>query len=45
MERKCKAFPKGIPEEIFDKGKTHYKPVKGQEGEFFLRKQKIIMAL
>jgi hypothetical protein len=29
----CKAFPKGIPENIWLKGKDHSKPMKDQEND------------
>jgi hypothetical protein len=33
-KQKCKAFPDGIPNDIFDADKTHDKLVEGQTGDF-----------
>ncbi len=32
LERRCKAFPRGIPEEIWDGKNDHRKPVRGDHG-------------
>ena len=37
IELICIAFPNGIPDNVISKG--HYKPVKGQEGEFVYTKE------
>lgn len=38
-ENTCKAFPKGIPEEIFNGKKEHTEPIKGQTGDFVFERK------